>query len=267
MREKRINKLINDIFYDVADTEEVREQKEELRIHVTERVQDYMAQGMDFDSALAQARDGLGDPEELINGFERKKVVVVEEVDDDYGINFNFRVSRLFTKLVALSPFIYVILGATQNSWRPMLPFEIWNWWMWGWVIIPVFGILSSGIGLNTFTAISPFVYVALGFILGGNWWLWGWVIIPASGILFSGGGCGKKKKKKKKEMWTEYTDKNGKKHWKFMSGSGFTEEMKREIDEAMDEAHSEISDAVKEVKLTFSKAGPVDHSNGDRRN
>lgn len=198
MNKQRIYKLVNDLFYDVVETDEVREQKEELRIHLTERVNDYMAEGYSFEDALYEAKKSLGDPKELVSGFERKRVIEFDDLDEDYGINVRFRVNRLFTKLTPLAPFIYVILGITQNSWMPWLPVETWNWWTWGWVIIPIFGILSSGIGTHTITALSPFIYILLGVFFG--WWLWGWMIIPISGILFSS-GC-KKKKRKKKKKW-----------------------------------------------------------------
>ncbi|MCL2501081.1 MAG: permease prefix domain 1-containing protein [Defluviitaleaceae bacterium] len=206
MHEKRIAKMVNDLFYDIVETDEVREQKEELLIHLTEKTQEFMKKGLSFDESLAAARASLGDPDELVGGFERKRAVVVEEVDDEYGVNVHFRVGRMFTKLTPLAPFIYILMGVFQSSWRPLLPFDVWNWWTWGWVIIPVFGILSSGIGTHTITALSPFIYVTIGIIYGGSWWAWGWMIIPISGILFSSGG-GKKKKKKKKKMIYAYTD------------------------------------------------------------
>jgi hypothetical protein len=199
MNKQRIYKLVNDLFYDVVETDEVREQKEELRTHLTERVEEFMAKGLSFEEALAAAKTSLGDPDELVSGFERKRAIAVDNLDEDYGVNVHFRVSRLFTKLTPLAPFIYVILGITQRSWVPLLPFEMWNWWAWGWVIIPVFGILSSGIGLHTITALSPFIYIIIGVLHGGLWWAWGWMIIPISGILFSTGSNLKKKRKKKK--------------------------------------------------------------------
>ena len=33
-------------------------------------------------------------------------------------------------------------------------------------------------------TALSPFVYVLLGLVIGGWFWVWGWVIIPVTAIL-----------------------------------------------------------------------------------
>lgn len=214
--EKQIKKLVNNIFYDIADTDEVREQKEELRIHLTERVNEYMAHGYDFDDALQQARESLGDPQELTAGFERKKAVVVDEIDDDYGVNISFRMSRLFMKLTPLSPFIYVILGFTQSTWRvewlnPLLynltgnANAIPNWWAWGWILICVAPILGSGSWTGKIVACSPFIYVLLGIFLGGSWWVWGWLIIPISGILFSGGGGKNKKKKKKRKKVRVY--------------------------------------------------------------
>jgi len=185
---------VNDLFYDVVENDNVREQKEELRIHLTERVNDYMAAGLSFDEAFDAAKDGLGDPEELISGFERKRAIVLDDLDQDYGINIQMRFKRHMTKLVPLAPFIYIIMGITQDFWQP----EWWTlgWWAWGWVIIPIVPILSSGIGLQKITALSPFLYILLGVFFG--WWAWGWLIIPISGILFATGSKKKKKKKKK---------------------------------------------------------------------
>jgi len=195
MNDKRISKLVNDLFYDVVETDAVREQKEELRIHLSERVSDYMAAGLSFDEALGAARSGLGDPDELISGFEKKRAVVVDDLDNDLGINVQLRFKRLWVKLVPLAPFIYIVIGLTQHIWMP--DWWTWGWWTWGWVIIPMIPIMSSGVGSNTITALSPFIYVLLGVFFG--WWLWGWLIIPISAILFSTGSNKKKKKKKKK--------------------------------------------------------------------
>ena len=193
MNTQRISKFVNDLFYDVVETDEVRDQKEELRISLTERVSDYMAAGLSFEEAFDAAKSGLGDPEELISGFERKRTIAVEDVDDDYGLHFRFRLNRLMIKLVPLAPFIYVIMGITQDRWQP----EWWTfgWWTWGWVIIPIIAIMSSKIGFHVISAISPFIYILLGVFFG--WWMWGWLVIPISGILFSAGPVRKKKKKK----------------------------------------------------------------------
>lgn len=201
MNQERINKLVNDLFYDIVDTPEVREQKEELRIHLAEQVSDKMAEGYSFENALQIAKESLGNTRELVEGFERKKIVEWDDLDDDYGFNFRFRFSKMAARITQLSPFIYVILGVTQGSWMHIIPFEVWNWWIWGWLIIPVSGILASGIGTHTITALSPFIYIFIGMVIGGTWWAWGWVIIPVSGILFSAGGSKKKKRKKKKKM------------------------------------------------------------------
>jgi len=204
MKDHRISKFVNDLFYDVAESQEAYDQKEELFTHLSERVNDYMTAGLSFDEAFEAARDGLGDPEELIGGFERKRAIVVDEVEGDRGVRvdlrLNLRFKGLMTRLVPLSPFIYVILGITQNSWMPWLPGSVTlNFWIWGWVIIPITAILTSGMGVHLITATSPFIYVLLGVFFG--WWAWGWLIIPISGILFSSGSTKKKKKKKKKHV------------------------------------------------------------------
>ena len=202
MNEQRISKFVNDLFYDVVENDKVREQKEELRIHVTERIHDYMAAGLSFDEAFDAAKDGLGDPEELISGFERKRAIVLDDLDDEYGVHIQVRFKRLMFKLVPLAPFIYAILGITQSHWQP--EWWTWGWWMWGWVIIPMIAIMSSGIGTHTITALSPFIYVLLGVFFG--WWLWGWLIIPVSAILFSN-NMGRRKRKKKKKWKSKDTD------------------------------------------------------------
>jgi len=209
MYEKRIAKMVNDLFYDIVESPEVREQKEELCNHLSERVSDHMAAGHSFEDALLMAKAGLGDPNELVEGFERKKIVEWDSLDDGYGLNLHFRVSSLFTKLTSLTPFIYVILGLTQNSWMPWLGVDF-NWWGWGLFIFPVLGILGNGFSWNTLTALSPFIYIILGLsqntwqpALGVdfNWWLWGWMIIPICGILFTPHGGRRRRKKRRKHM------------------------------------------------------------------
>jgi len=209
VKDKHISKFVNDLFYDVVESDSAREQKEELRIHLTERVNDYMAAGLSFDEAFEAAKDGLGDPEELISGFERRRTIVVDELEKDYGLHIQVRFKRFFAKLVALSPFVYLIVGLTQNSWQP--EWWTWGWWTWGWVIIPIMAILSSGIGLNKIPSISPFIYILLGVFLG--WWAWGWLVIPIASILFSVNIAKKKKKKKKKKLIAAVMEfeKNGK--------------------------------------------------------
>jgi len=188
---------VSDLFYDVVENDIVREQKEELRIHLTERVSDYMAAGLSFEEAFEAAKDGLGDPEELVSGFERKRTIVFDDLDDDYGIHIQVRFKRLLLKLVPLAPFIYLIMGLTQDVWMP--DWWVWGWWAWGWIIIPIIPIMSSGLRFRTIPALSPFIYILLGVFLG--WWAWGWLIIPISAILFSSGYKTKKKKKKKKKI------------------------------------------------------------------
>jgi hypothetical protein len=120
-------------------------------------------------------------------------------------------------------------------------------------VIIPVFGILSSGIGTHTITALSPFIYVAIGFLYGGSWWFWGWMIIPISGILFSSGH--KKKKKKKKKWKTGYT-------------YIFEESVDEDIDATMQTVEQSIDAAMQTVEQSIDAAMNVyDDKDDDKRN
>jgi len=193
---------VNDLFFDVVENDKAREQKEELCLHLTERVNDYMAAGLTFDEAFEAAKDGLGDTEELISGFERKRAIVFDDLDEDYGIHFQARFKKvrfkgLMVKLVSLAPFIYIIMGVTQHIWAP--DWWTWGWWTWGWVIIPIAAIVSNGFGLNSIVALSPFAYVLMGIFFG--WWAWGWLIIPVSGILFTSDRKKKKRRRKAKDI------------------------------------------------------------------
>lgn len=107
-------------------------------------------------------------PEGLKNVEELESLGdVVEHSTPASGLDWATR-----TKIVALSPFIYVGLGM------------LFGWWAWAWLIIPVSAIiLCSGLSRGLmFIALSPFIYVLFGFIFG--WWAWGWALIPISGIL-----------------------------------------------------------------------------------
>lgn len=216
MNTQRISAMVNELFDDVIENDKVREQKEEILTHLTERVADYMAEGFSFDDALERAKNDLGDLGELLNGFERKATF---EFNDDIHFHVDVRNSwsnvwnSAWVKLASLAPFIYVIIGIAWSFWVP----EWWewrHWWWWGWVIIPVIPIIGSGKNiLRKIPALAPFIWFLLGIFLGGRWWLWGLLIIPISGILFSGG---KKKKKKKSKVVHEdgsiYIEKPGKK-------------------------------------------------------
>jgi HAMP domain-containing protein len=80
--------------------------------------------------------------------------------------------------LTALTPFIYVALGLLLKN--------KFDWWAWGWIIIPVSAILGTRIAFwQKFIALSPFIYILLGFFFG--WWAWAWLIIPVSAIVSTG--------------------------------------------------------------------------------
>ena len=167
MNEQRIINLIDDLFCELEQTPEVMEQKEELRAHMTERIKDYMDEGLLYDDAFNAARDDLGDVDELIHSLKPRW----RPTREAFGIgNSGWNLKRL----IPLSPFIYIGLGV------------LFGWWAWAWVIIPMAPILFSGFSWKKFPAIAPFVYVLMGFWFG--WWAWGWIIIPVSAILFGRG-------------------------------------------------------------------------------
>jgi len=198
MDKKHISKMVDDLFYGYVETDSMRELKEELRTSLADRVRDCMAQGLDFEDALREAKKSLGDTDELLSGFEKIPAIVVEDLDDEYGFNFKFKMSHIVARLTPLAPFIYVLLGLTQSTWMAWLPFDLPNWWAWGWVIIPMIPV--AGGGIYSIVAMSPFIYVLLGIFFG--WWAWGWLIIPISALVLP---HKKKKKKKKKKKDKNY--------------------------------------------------------------
>ncbi|MCL1786454.1 MAG: permease prefix domain 1-containing protein [Defluviitaleaceae bacterium] len=180
MNNQRIIDWVNELFAGFAQTNKVREQKEELTQHLIDRMKEYMAEGMNFDQAFAAAKEDLGDLDELLASFtdlSSSRMADALPAHEDRPGGWRFRLNH--EGLVAMSPFVYLVLGFA------------FGWWAWAWVIIPMTAIIFSsglfngkgedaGYGL---IALSPFIYVLMGFFLG--WWAWGWIIIPVSAILF----------------------------------------------------------------------------------
>ena len=192
MNNQRIVDWVDGLFAGFAQTDEVREQKEELQTHITDRVKEHMANSMDFDRAFAMAKEDLGDLDELLASFERKKgkkKVKDDTFDDEFGKKKKKKDKWGWQNqygLVAISPFIFIGLGFA------------FGWWAWAWMIIPVSAILFSGSWGKKgdeykLVALSPFIYLALGFAFG--WWAWGWIIIPVPAILLGTGTFTKNKR------------------------------------------------------------------------
>lgn len=180
MNDIRIRQYVDEIFKDVKMTDKALEQKEELTVNITERVRDYMREGLSFDAAFDTAKNIVGDTEELTAPFERAEANRPNTPPlVSSGAEVKPRLPFYGWQLAALSPFIYVLMGF------------LFGWWAWGWIIIPLAGILGSPIPFWTrIVAMSPFVYVFLGFFFG--WWAWAWVIIPMAGILSVRDNAGK---------------------------------------------------------------------------
>ncbi|MCL2421741.1 MAG: permease prefix domain 1-containing protein [Defluviitaleaceae bacterium] len=191
MNNVRIIEWVDSLFADVEQTDNVLDQKEELQMHLTDRIKDHMANGANFDEAFHLATADLGDVDELIAGFRQDgdKVSVKREnrKNRDYGDEWDddddewdklcddLPHKGLFGwKITALSPFVYLFLGFA------------FGWWSWAWAIIPVAGILESPVNKgHKVVALTPFIYVVGGLLLNWSmWWAWGWIIIPVSAIL-----------------------------------------------------------------------------------
>ena len=62
----------------------------------------------------------------------------------------------------------------------------LFGWWMWGWIIIPVVAI-SNGKIKKREKWIALSPFVYLMLGFLFGWWAWGWIVIPVSAILFEG--------------------------------------------------------------------------------
>ena len=180
MNNERIKSFLDELLGGYEQTPSLLEQKEELLIHLTERVQDHMAKGLTYDEAFNATIKDLGDVNELVAGIAPAKEGHFPEHSSHKkgkkkgkkkNKNKKNAFKRIWLPLTSMSPFIYLILGI------------IFGWWAWAWVIIPLCGILVTGDKRVIIASASPFIYFLLGYFFG--WWAWGWLIIPMSGVLF----------------------------------------------------------------------------------
>ena len=180
MNNSRIQIFLDELLSSYQQTPELLEQKEELLSHLTERVQDNMAKGLTYDQAFDATIRDLGDVKALLTDIAPVQTALLphtaHQAEYDTGKQNRKRVrktiARLAIPLVALSPFIYLILGAA------------FGWWAWAWVIVPIAGIMTTGDWRVMISGLTPFIYFLLGWFFG--WWAWGWLIIPISGVLFT---------------------------------------------------------------------------------
>jgi len=189
MNGQRIYWLVNDLFAEVAETDKVREQKEELRAHLADRVNDLVATGLPFDEALEAAKSDLGDIGELTSNFERKRRSKCNHKEgecncaNDAARGDTAKIVRDSLAAAGLENLGEEIGDKIERSERKSKKGTS----------IHIVGCAGGGL-----VALSPFVYVGVGLLLTFlnpewwpfvNWWAWGWAIIPVSAIIGSGGG------------------------------------------------------------------------------
>ena len=165
---KRIVDYLDNLLEGYEQTPSLLEQKEELEIHLTERMQDYMAKGLTYDEAFNASVRDLGDISALVSAMQP-----VMSDNDCHGKRSIYDYALV---LSSLSPFVYIALGMLFGGF----------FWAWGWVIIPLSGLLFIRQWNVILVGATPFIYVLLGLFFG--WWAWGWLIIPVSGIVFIAG-------------------------------------------------------------------------------
>ena len=60
------------------------------------------------------------------------------------------------------------------------------GWWAWAWMIIPVSAILSAPTGKYE-KMVGLSPFLFLALGFAFNWWAWAWMVIPVSAILYAG--------------------------------------------------------------------------------
>jgi len=174
----QIKNFLDDLLGDYEQTPELLEQKEELATHLTERVHDHMQTGYNFIEAFEAAIRSLGDINELVAGIVpqkvhgKKKKNSKKKKDGKKKKSGKYSVipERVAIVLTAISPFVYLLLGAA------------FGWWAWAWVIIPLSSIMFVDDWRTILVSSTPFIYFLLGWLFG--WWAWGWLIIPITAVL-----------------------------------------------------------------------------------
>ena len=180
MNNSRIKIFLDELLAEYEQTSALLEQKEELMIHLTERVQDHMANGRTYDEAFDATIRDMGDVKALVTGIAPKKTAAHHEAlyNDEHkqGRTKSRRAKniaqRIAVPLSSMSVFIYLLVGIA------------FGWWAWAWVIIPMAGTLNTGNWRVMLCSWSVFIYFLLGWFCG--WWAWGWLIIPLSGCVFT---------------------------------------------------------------------------------
>lgn len=219
MNDKRIIDFVNGLFAEVKQTDKVIEQKEELQAHLTERIKDYMNKGVNFDEAFDRARNDIGDVNELTSGFEKK-----ESIKKSKKSNIFDRLEETFERLDEELEELDEELEALDEEWEEeadsninwmliaLSPFIflalgfMFGWWAWAWMIIPVFAIVFGAPMDVRFKLIALSPFIFIATGFMFGWWAWGWMIIPVSGIVF-GTTCHGKKRRKPKADATKLTE------------------------------------------------------------
>jgi len=180
MNNSRIQIFLDELLSSYQQTPELLEQKEELLSHLTERVQDNMAKGLTYDQAFDATIRDLGDVKALLTDIAPAQTAppphTTHQAEHETGKQrrkgMRKTIDRFILPIVALSPFVYLILGVA------------FGWWAWAWVIVPMTGVMITRNWRVIISGLTPFIYFLLGWFFG--WWAWGWLIIPISGILFT---------------------------------------------------------------------------------
>jgi len=212
MNNQRIIDWVDGIFASVTPSDRVAEQKEELQTHMEDIIRDYMAEGKDFAEAFAAAKEDMGDLGELLSGegFTKKKKRKKESATPFDVANaamehaFENRSNDPYNERGSIDIFDadeYEKRGGHGWQFRfdhegivALSPFIyvalgfIFGWWAWGWMIIPVSAIALCAGDDIRHKIVALSPFIYIALGVAFGWWAWGWIIIPASAIIFEGG-------------------------------------------------------------------------------
>ncbi|MCL2399466.1 MAG: permease prefix domain 1-containing protein [Defluviitaleaceae bacterium] len=203
MNDRRIIDFVNDLFTGVKQTDKVIEQKEELQAHLTERIKDYMGKGAAFDDAFDMARNDIGDVSELTAGFEKVESRSTAKAAISSGGDWCCESEEWFDDDDED--------WFREGNWKfvALTPFIflglgfMFGWWAWAWMIIPISAILTTPMESN-YKIIALSPFVFLTLGFMFGWWAWGWMVIPISGILFGIPGSIRKSAKQEEPVLHE---------------------------------------------------------------
>ncbi len=129
--ENRIRGYVEEVFSDITETEQVREVKEEVAIHLIEKVRDYQSNGSSEEEAFHEAVSSLGDMGELVENLRKSSESTNRNgahqrppVDKLHLFGYLFAVAAMLIG-VAVTGIVYLQSENLLNTVSTFMPFIV----------------------------------------------------------------------------------------------------------------------------------------------